>query len=69
MNERQGLTLFLHEDTLARTHSYEQDLQRWRIAELEAGRGDPGRPSYQEVSGRSSSFIRFHVLTSTSGIR
>ena len=51
-----GLTLFLHEDTLARTLAYEQDLQRWRIAELEAGRGDPGRPSYGEVSGRLHSF-------------
>ena len=51
-----GLTLFLHEDTLARTLAYEQDLQRWRIAELEAGRGDPGRPSYDEVSGGLHSF-------------
>jgi hypothetical protein len=57
MDERPtGLTLFLHEDTLARTLAYEQDLQRWRIAELEAGRGDPGRPSYNEVSGRLHSF-------------
>jgi hypothetical protein len=44
-------TLFLHEDVLARTLAYEQDLQAWRIAELEAGRVDPGRPTYDEVSG------------------
>ena len=44
-------TLFLHEDILARTLAYEQDLQAWRIAELEAGRADPGRPTYNEVSG------------------
>ena len=39
-------TICLHEDLLARTLSHEQDIQRWRIAELEAGRGDPGRPTY-----------------------
>jgi hypothetical protein len=44
-------TLFLHEDVLARTLAYEQDLQKWRITELEAGRLDPGRPTYGEVSG------------------
>jgi hypothetical protein len=44
-------TLFLHEDVLARALAYEQELQRWRIAELNAGRGDPGRPMYDEVSG------------------
>jgi hypothetical protein len=51
MDERPPLsTLFLHEDVLARTLAYEQDLQAWRIAELEAGRADPGRPAYDEVS-------------------
>jgi hypothetical protein len=44
-------TLFLHEDVLARNLAYEQDLQAWRISELEAGRPDPGRPTYNEVSG------------------
>ena len=44
-------TLFLHEDVLARTLAYEQDLQAWRISELEAGRVDPGRPTYDEASG------------------
>jgi hypothetical protein len=44
-------TLFLQEDVLARTLAYEQDLQEWRVAELEAGRADPGRPTYDEVSG------------------
>ena len=43
-------TLFLHEDTLTRTLSYEQDLLEWRINELNAGRPDPGRPSYRQVS-------------------
>jgi hypothetical protein len=43
-------TLFLHEDILARTLSYERDLKQWRMAELKAGRGDPGRPTYEEVS-------------------
>lgn len=49
-------TLFLHEDILARTLAYEQDLKQWRIAELEAGRGDPGRPAYQEAIGYFNSF-------------
>ncbi|KAF8334439.1 hypothetical protein F5887DRAFT_1273589 [Amanita rubescens] len=51
-----GATLFLHEDILARTLAYEQDLHQWRITELEAGRGDPGRPTYEEASGRLHSF-------------
>ena len=45
-------TLFLHEDVVARTLAYEKDLVEWRVAELKAGRGDPGRPEYQAVSGR-----------------
>jgi hypothetical protein len=44
-------TLFLYEDIIARTLAYERDLQKWRIGELEAGRPDPGRPEYVEVSG------------------
>ena len=43
------LTLFLHEDVVALTLAYEQELQEWRIAELMAGRTDPGRPPYREV--------------------
>ena len=35
--------LFLHEDTLARTLAYDQEVQRWRIAELEAGQDDLDR--------------------------
>ena len=50
------LTLFLHEDILAHTLAYEQDLQQWRIAELEAGWADPGRPTYEEASGCFNSF-------------
>jgi len=42
-------TLFLHEDLVARTLAFEIDLRQWRLAEIEAGRGDPGRPSYLEV--------------------
>ena len=52
MDEKAPLsTLFLHEDVLACTFSYEQDLQDWRLAEIGSGRPDPGRPSYTEVSG------------------
>ena len=51
MNERPpSATLFLHEDILARTLAYEQDQRQWRISELESGRDDPGRPTYEEVS-------------------
>ena len=47
-------TVFLHEDILARTLFYELDLQQWRQAEVAAGRTDPGRPSYADVSSESS---------------
>jgi hypothetical protein len=42
-------TLFLHEDLLARTLAFEMELQRWRCAEIDAGRGDPARPPYEDV--------------------
>jgi hypothetical protein len=42
-------TLFLHEDLLARTLAFELDLQQWRLADVGAGRGDPGRPAYRDV--------------------
>ena len=42
-------TLFLHEDLLARTLAFELDLKQWRLAEIEAGRGDPGRPNYLDA--------------------
>ena len=42
-------TLFLHEDLLARTLAFEIELRRWRCAEIEAGRDDPGRPAYENV--------------------
>ncbi|KAF8333696.1 hypothetical protein F5887DRAFT_1259663 [Amanita rubescens] len=58
-------TLFLHEDVLARTLAYEQDLHQWRIAELEAGRSDPGRPTYEEASSRLHSFGAFGGTQST----
>jgi hypothetical protein len=57
MDQRQALsTLFLHEDIVARTLAYEVDLQKWRIAELEAGRCDPGRPTYHEASDHFNLF-------------
>ncbi len=43
-------TLFLHEDLVARTLAFELDLKQWRLAEIEAGRGDPGRPNYLDSS-------------------
>jgi hypothetical protein len=46
-------TLFLHGDLIARTLAYEQDLKAYRLNEIEAGRGDPGRPAYDEVFGVS----------------
>ncbi|KAI0300275.1 hypothetical protein BC826DRAFT_992412 [Russula brevipes] len=42
-------TLFLHEDLVARTLAFEIDLKQWRLAEIAAGRGDPGRPKYLDV--------------------
>jgi hypothetical protein len=60
------MTLFLHEDILARTLAYERDILQWRIPELEVGRADSGRPKYEEASW-SSSFIQCY-LTITSGI-
>ncbi|KIL64794.1 hypothetical protein M378DRAFT_162958, partial [Amanita muscaria Koide BX008] len=60
-------TLFLHEDILARTLAYEQDLHQWRIAELEAGRGDPGRPTYEEAFGGTQyTRHRYHAADSFS---
>jgi len=46
-----GTTLFLHEDVVVRTLAYERELQEWRIREIKAGRTDPGRPTYSQVSG------------------
>jgi hypothetical protein len=42
-------TLFLHEDLVARTLAFELDLKQWRLEEIAAGRGDPGRPNYLDV--------------------
>ena len=46
-------TLFLHEDLIARILPYERDLKVYRLNEIEPGRGDPGRPAYNEVFGVS----------------
>ncbi len=42
-------TLFLHEDLVAKTLQFERELKDWRLAEIQAGRGDPGRPGYGYV--------------------
>ena len=42
-------TVFLHEDLVARTLAFELDLKGWRLAEIEAGRGNPGRPDYLDA--------------------
>jgi hypothetical protein len=39
----------LHEDLVARTLQFERELKDWRLAEIQAGRGDPGRPGYGYV--------------------
>jgi len=60
-------TLFLHEDILARTIDYEEDLYNYRVAELNSGRSDPGRPEYDEVFGGAPSTgtpHRYHVSNS-----
>ena len=47
-------SLVLHEDLLMRTLHFELEYQAWRLSELHAGRGDPGRPAYEyafKVSG------------------
>jgi len=61
-----SLMLFLHEDILACTLVYEQELQHWRIVEPEAGCSDPGRPTYEEASGCFNSSAS--CLTCTLGI-
>ena len=52
MNHNPGrTTLFFHKDVVERTLAYERELQEWRIAEIKSGRTDPGRPTYDQVSG------------------
>ena len=46
-------TLFLHEDLIAQSLMYERDLKAYRLNDIEAGQGDPGRPAYDEVFGVS----------------
>jgi hypothetical protein len=41
--------LFLHEDVVAKTLQFERELKQWRLSEIQAGRGDPGRPPYEYV--------------------
>ena len=42
-------SLFLHEDVVTKTLQFEHELKEWRLSEVQAGRGDPGRPSYEFV--------------------
>jgi hypothetical protein len=37
---------FLHEDIALQ---FERELKEWRIAEIQAGRSDPGRPGYAYI--------------------
>ncbi|KAI0275731.1 hypothetical protein BC826DRAFT_1114315 [Russula brevipes] len=53
-------TLFLHEDLVARTLAFELDLKQWRLAEIEAGRGDPGRPNYLDAFSLPFTEHRWH---------
>jgi hypothetical protein len=46
---RPRATLFLHEDLVAKTLQFERELKAWRLTEMQAGRGDPGRPGYGYV--------------------
>lgn len=42
-------TVFLHEDVIAHTLMFEQELKAWRLKEMQEGRCDPGRPSYEDI--------------------
>ena len=44
-----SLTVFLHEDVLARMLAFELELAKLRLDSMAAGFGDPGRPSYESV--------------------
>ncbi|KAJ6459802.1 hypothetical protein C8R47DRAFT_130894 [Mycena vitilis] len=45
------LTLFPHEDVLAKALEYELALAALRQAEVDTGRADPGRPSHETAYG------------------
>ena len=44
-------TLFLHEDLITRILLYQRNLKAYRLNDIKAGQGDPGRPAYNEVLG------------------
>ncbi|KAJ7213592.1 hypothetical protein GGX14DRAFT_619113 [Mycena pura] len=46
-----SLTLFPHEDLLARTLEYELEVASIRQSQVEAGNADPGRPPYDTAYG------------------
>ncbi|KAI0297762.1 hypothetical protein BC826DRAFT_154195 [Russula brevipes] len=53
-------TLFLHENLVAQTLAFELDVKQWRLAEIEAGRGDPGRPNYVDAFSMPFTEHRWH---------
>lgn len=55
-------TLYL-EDIIVRTLLYERSLKKWRIEELEAGRPDPGRSSYNTVGWLFNFFLCLNSIT------
>ncbi len=57
-------TLFLHEDLVAKTLQFERELKKWRLAEVQAGRGDPGRPDYVYVF--MTVYLYFHYQLAVS---
>ena len=52
-------TLFLHEDLVARMLAFKLDLKQWRLAEIEAGQGDLGRPNYLDTFSVSKILCQF----------
>ncbi|KAJ7770587.1 hypothetical protein B0H16DRAFT_1881577 [Mycena metata] len=57
-----SLTLFPHEDTLARTLEYELEVAKIRQSEVDAGNADPGRPLYLSgYGGQTGTPCRVHM--------
>lgn len=57
------LTLFLHEDTLARMLAFELELAKQRLDSIASGHGDPGRPPYELVFEVDSYLLAPFCLT------
>jgi len=45
---------------VAQTLAFELDVKQWRLAEIEAGRGDPGRPNYVDAFSMPFTEHRWH---------